>query len=116
MRGDNFRARDEGRQVGRVRVVHGCRHGHNNDVGLAQARGIGRAGEMHGGLKSLPTHLLGRIETLTVGCDFAGAEVKADGAKLLAKFYGKRQSHIPKSYNADRLKGHARFAFYIDGA
>jgi hypothetical protein len=99
---DALRAFDQWREVGPVRIVDRCGHGHDQEFGRGQDGRIGRVREVGGGTHFIAAHFAGWVHEALVGRDLFGREIEAERAVLLAELDRQRQAHVAEADDGNR--------------
>jgi hypothetical protein len=99
--GDGFAGFDQWREIRALGCVNGGGDGDDEDVAVSQVGRIGSAGQVAGGLQLLCGGFEGAVQACPELFDTIGADVVANGRKVLAEFNGEREANIAEANNAD---------------
>jgi len=97
---DRLRRAEQRAEVRLVRLVHGRRHGNDDEVRVGQRRRVGADGEQRRRAQVGDAHLAGRIDVAAIVGDLLLRQIETDRAVLLAEFDCERQPDIARPTTA----------------
>ncbi len=97
---------DQGGEVGNVGFIDRGGHGDDDEVGAANAAGVGADGEFRRGFKVFAADFAGGVAVVLVVGDLGFREVEADGFEFLAEFNRKRKTYVAQADDCNDGRGH----------
>src|SRR6187402_3242389 len=88
-----------------MRLVHGCRHGDDDEIGTLQRLRVARVLETPGSGELFGLHLARGIDAARIRVDLLLRKVEADRRVMPAELDGERKADIAEAYDGDGFTG-----------